>query len=39
VVVGEGLLGELEQMLQGAQRVAVVHTAALRTTPTRATYD
>jgi 3-dehydroquinate synthase len=32
VVVGEGLLGELEQMLQGAQRVAVVHPAALRTT-------
>jgi 3-dehydroquinate synthase len=32
VVVGEGLLGELETMLAGAQRVAVVHPAALRTT-------
>jgi 3-dehydroquinate synthase len=32
VVVGEGLLGELETMLAGAQRVAVVHPAALRAT-------
>ena len=32
VVVGEGLLGELEQMLAGAQRVALVHPAALRAT-------
>ena len=29
VVVGHGLLGELAGMLQGAQRVAVVHPAAL----------
>ncbi len=32
VVVGEGLLDELEPLLRGAQRVAVVHPAALRTT-------
>jgi 3-dehydroquinate synthase len=32
VVVGEGLLGELPALLSGAQRVAVVHPAALRTT-------
>ena len=32
VVVGEGLLGELAPALPGAQRVAVVHPAALRTT-------
>jgi 3-dehydroquinate synthase len=32
VVVGEGLLDELHPMLGGAQRVAVVHPAALRTT-------
>jgi 3-dehydroquinate synthase len=32
VVVGEGLLGELAPLLAGAQRVAVVHPAALRTT-------
>ncbi len=32
VVVGEGLLGELAPALAGAQRVAVVHPAALRTT-------
>jgi 3-dehydroquinate synthase len=30
VVVGEGLLGELAPLLAGAQRVAVVHPAALR---------
>ena len=29
VVVGEGLLGELPGLLPGAQRVAVVHPAAL----------
>ena len=29
VVVGHGLLGELAGMLQGAQRVAVVHPATL----------
>ena len=32
VVVGEGLLGELPGLLQRAQRVAVVHPTALRTT-------
>ena len=32
VVVGHGLLGELAPVLQGSQRVAVVHPAALRTT-------
>ncbi|HWG95091.1 MAG TPA: 3-dehydroquinate synthase [Mycobacteriales bacterium] len=32
VVVGEGLLGELPPLLEGAQRVAVVHPAALRAT-------
>ena len=32
VVVGHGLLGELPGLLEGAQRVAVVHPAALRTT-------
>ena len=32
VVVGEGLLGELAPALSGAQRVAVVHPAALRAT-------
>ena len=32
VVVGEGLLGELPALLAGAQRVAVVHPTALRTT-------
>jgi 3-dehydroquinate synthase len=32
VVVGHGLLGELAEMVQGAQRVAVVHPAGLRTT-------
>jgi 3-dehydroquinate synthase len=32
VVVGEGLLGELAPLLDGAQRVAVVHPSALRTT-------
>jgi 3-dehydroquinate synthase len=32
VVVGEGLLGELPPLLDGAQRVAVVHPSALRTT-------
>jgi 3-dehydroquinate synthase len=32
VIVGEGLLGELAPALAGAQRVAVVHPAALRTT-------
>ena len=32
VVVGEGLLGELPGLLPGAQRVAVVHPAALVTT-------
>jgi len=32
VVVGEGLLGELAPALAGAQRVAVVHPAALRAT-------
>jgi 3-dehydroquinate synthase len=32
VVVGEGLLGELAPLLDGAQRVAVVHPSALRAT-------
>jgi 3-dehydroquinate synthase len=32
VVVGEGLLGELPALVARAQRVAVVHPAALRTT-------
>jgi 3-dehydroquinate synthase len=32
VVVGHGLLGELADMVAGAQRVAVVHPAGLRTT-------
>jgi 3-dehydroquinate synthase len=32
VVVGEGLLGELPTLVQGAQRVAVVHPNALRVT-------
>ncbi|MFP5220646.1 MAG: 3-dehydroquinate synthase [Actinomycetes bacterium] len=32
VVVGEGLLGELPPLVAGADRVAVVHPAALRTT-------
>ncbi|MGB8651558.1 MAG: 3-dehydroquinate synthase [Mycobacteriales bacterium] len=32
VVVGEGLLGELPALVKRAQRVAVVHPAALRTT-------
>ncbi len=32
VVVGEGLLGELAPAVAGAQRVAVVHPAALRAT-------
>ncbi|MCW2608369.1 MAG: 3-dehydroquinate synthase [Frankiales bacterium] len=32
VVVGEGLLGELPGLLPGAQRIAVVHPAALATT-------
>ncbi|MCA1712965.1 MAG: 3-dehydroquinate synthase [Actinobacteria bacterium] len=32
VVVGHGLLGELAEMLTGAQRVAVVHPASLRAT-------
>ncbi|MCW2678771.1 MAG: 3-dehydroquinate synthase [Frankiales bacterium] len=32
VVVGEGLLGELPDLLPGAQRVAVVHPAALTAT-------
>ena len=32
VVVGEGLLGELPELLTGAQRVAVVHPTALRVT-------
>jgi 3-dehydroquinate synthase len=32
VVVGEGLLGELPGLVQAAQRVAVVHPAALRLT-------
>ena len=32
VVVGHGLLGELDQLLSGSQRVAVVHPAGLTTT-------
>jgi 3-dehydroquinate synthase len=32
VVVGEGLLGELPALVRKAQRVAVIHPAALRTT-------
>jgi len=32
VVVGEGLLGELGELVRGSARVAVVHPAALRTT-------
>ncbi|MCU1623349.1 MAG: 3-dehydroquinate synthase [Frankiales bacterium] len=32
VVVGEGLLGELPPLVEGAQRVAVVHPKALRVT-------
>ncbi len=32
VVIGTGLLGELAALLHGAQRVAVVHPRALRTT-------
>jgi 3-dehydroquinate synthase len=32
VVVGEGLLGELPELLKKAQRVAVIHPEALRTT-------
>jgi 3-dehydroquinate synthase len=32
VVVGEGLLGELPELVQKAQRVAVIHPTALRTT-------
>jgi 3-dehydroquinate synthase len=32
VVVGEGLLGELAELVRGSARVAVVHPAALRTT-------
>ena len=32
VLVGHGLLGELAPLLSGAQRVAVIHPAALRTT-------
>jgi 3-dehydroquinate synthase len=32
VVVGEGLLGELPGLVEGAQRVAVVHPTALRVT-------
>ena len=32
VLIGHGLLGELPPLLSGAQRVAVIHPAALRTT-------
>jgi 3-dehydroquinate synthase len=32
VVVGHGLLGELEQLLRGSNRIAVIHPAALRLT-------
>ena len=32
VVIGEGLLGELDELLRGSDRVAVVHPASLRET-------
>ena len=31
VIIGRGLLGELPQLCAGAQRVAIIHSAALAT--------